>query len=55
MKRIAIYPGTFDPVTNGHIDIMCRAVKIFDHLIVAVALNPKKKPHICAGKAGQIY
>jgi len=44
MKRIAIYPGTFDPVTNGHLDIMRRAVKIFDHLVVAVALNPKKSP-----------
>ncbi|GJL78847.1 MAG: phosphopantetheine adenylyltransferase [Nitrospinaceae bacterium] len=44
MKRIAIYPGTFDPVTHGHLDIMNRAVKIFDHLIVAVALNPKKSP-----------
>lgn len=42
--RIAIYPGTFDPVTNGHLDIMNRAVRIFDRLIVAVALNPKKNP-----------
>jgi len=44
MKRIAIYPGTFDPVTNGHLDIMRRAVKIFDDLVVAVSLNPKKCP-----------
>jgi len=44
MKRIAIYPGTFDPVTNGHLDIMNRAVRIFDQLVVAVALNPKKTP-----------
>lgn len=43
-KRIAIYPGTFDPVTVGHIDIMSRAVKLFDKLIVAVAFNPKKNP-----------
>ena len=43
-NRIAIYPGTFDPVTFGHIDIMRRAVKLFDQLIVAVALNPKKNP-----------
>jgi pantetheine-phosphate adenylyltransferase len=43
-KRIAIYPGTFDPVTLGHIDIMTRAMKLFDHLIVAVALNPNKNP-----------
>jgi pantetheine-phosphate adenylyltransferase len=44
-SRIAIYPGTFDPVTNGHVDIMCRAVKLFDRLIVAVSLNEKKNPH----------
>ena len=43
-KRIAIYPGTFDPVTNGHIDIICRALDIFDKLIVSVALNPRKNP-----------
>jgi pantetheine-phosphate adenylyltransferase len=44
MNRIAIYPGTFDPVTNGHLDIMRRSVKLFDKLIVAVSLNPKKAP-----------
>ena len=43
-NRIAIYPGTFDPVTFGHIDIMKRAVKLFDRLVVAVALNPNKNP-----------
>ena len=43
-KRTAIYPGTFDPVTFGHIDIMFRALKLFDYLIVAVALNPLKNP-----------
>ena len=43
-KRIAVYPGTFDPVTNGHIDIIQRAVKLFDKIIVAVALNPRKNP-----------
>ena len=43
-SRIALYPGTFDPVTLGHIDIMRRAVKLFDQLIVAVALNPNKYP-----------
>ena len=44
MNRIAIYPGTFDPVTNGHLDIMRRSVRLFDKLIVAVSLNPKKAP-----------
>jgi pantetheine-phosphate adenylyltransferase len=43
-KKIAIYPGTFDPVTNGHLDIMVRANALFDKLIVAVALSAKKKP-----------
>lgn len=43
-KKTAIYPGTFDPVTNGHLDIMIRANELFDRLIVAVALNPKKNP-----------
>jgi pantetheine-phosphate adenylyltransferase len=43
-NRIALYPGTFDPVTFGHIDIMSRAIKLFDRLIVAVALNPNKHP-----------
>ena len=43
-KTMALYPGTFDPVTFGHIDIMRRALKIFDQLAVAVALNPNKGP-----------
>ncbi len=41
--KIAIYPGTFDPVTNGHLDIIKRACKIFDKIIVAVADNKDKK------------
>ncbi|NIY14959.1 MAG: pantetheine-phosphate adenylyltransferase [Nitrospinaceae bacterium] len=43
-KRTAIYPGTFDPVTLGHLDIMQRASRLCDRLIVAVALNPAKNP-----------
>ncbi|PJG85537.1 pantetheine-phosphate adenylyltransferase [Conservatibacter flavescens] len=39
-----IYPGTFDPITNGHLDIIARAALLFPHLIVAVAANPNKKP-----------
>jgi len=42
MQKVAIYPGTFDPVTNGHIDIIKRAYKIFDKIIVAVANNTSK-------------
>ncbi|HOW27217.1 MAG TPA: pantetheine-phosphate adenylyltransferase [Elusimicrobiota bacterium] len=45
-KRIAVYPGSFDPITNGHLDIIRRALRIFDGLIVAVAHNPQKKPHL---------
>ena len=43
-SRIAVYPGTFDPLTNGHMDIVGRALGMFDRLIVAVAENPKKSP-----------
>lgn len=42
--RLAVYPGSFDPVTNGHLDIIERAATLFDHLIVAVSMNPGKKP-----------
>lgn len=42
--RIGLYPGTFDPVTNGHLDVMTRAGRIFDRVIVAVAPNPGKSP-----------
>ena len=42
MKKI-IYPGTFDPITNGHLDIAERAASLFDHVIFAIANNPKKK------------
>lgn len=44
MKQKVIYPGTFDPVTNGHIDIIHRAANIFPNVVVAVAKNPAKKP-----------
>ena len=44
MKRSAIYPGSFDPVTNGHIDIIERGLKVFDSILVAVLENPKKNP-----------
>lgn len=45
LKRvIAIYPGTFDPLTNGHLDLIDRGAKIFDELIVAILRNPEKMP-----------
>ncbi len=43
MKKIAIYPGSFDPLTNGHLDIIQRSSLIFDEVIVLIAINPNKK------------
>lgn len=42
MEKVAIYPGSFDPVTNGHIDIIKRGLKIFDRIIVTILVNPSK-------------
>ena len=44
MERIGMYPGTFDPVTMGHMDIIARALKLYDRLIIGVAVNEAKKP-----------
>ncbi len=44
MNRIALYPGSFDPLTNGHIDIMRRSLSMCDSLIVGIAINKEKKP-----------
>jgi pantetheine-phosphate adenylyltransferase len=41
-RRIAVFPGSFDPITNGHLDVIRRGVKLFDELIVAVGQNPEK-------------
>jgi pantetheine-phosphate adenylyltransferase len=43
-KRIGVYPGTFDPITNGHVDIIRRSLRIVDHLVVGVAVNIGKGP-----------
>jgi pantetheine-phosphate adenylyltransferase len=44
MPRIALYPGSFDPVTNGHLDVVRHAVRLCDRLIVAIGIHPGKKP-----------
>jgi pantetheine-phosphate adenylyltransferase len=44
MKRSAVYPGTFDPITNGHQDLVRRAASVFERVIVAIAANPNKAP-----------
>ena len=46
--RIAVYPGSFDPVTNGHLDVVGRAAVVFDRVIVAVLGNPRKQPMFSA-------
>lgn len=49
-KRIAIYPGTFDPFTNGHIDLVMRSLGIFDEVIVAIAPSLRKSPLFTTGE-----
>ena len=44
LMRRAIYPGSFDPVTNGHLDIIERSCKLFDEIIIAILINPEKQP-----------
>jgi pantetheine-phosphate adenylyltransferase len=44
MDKKAVYPGSFDPITNGHADIIFRGLKVFDRIVVAVLTNPKKSP-----------
>ena len=43
-ERVGLYPGTFDPITNGHLDVINRAAKLTDRLVVGVAINPGKEP-----------
>src|SRR4030095_8206354 len=44
VTTIAVYPGTFDPITNGHLDILERALRLFDRIIVTLATNQRKQP-----------
>lgn len=53
-KRIAIFPGTFDPISNGHVDVIRRGVKLFDELIVAVGDNPEKSAVLEQNERAQI-
>lgn len=50
MKRSAVYPGTFDPITNGHHDLVRRAASVFDRVVVAIAANPSKTPMFSLGQ-----
>ncbi|NLY03591.1 MAG: pantetheine-phosphate adenylyltransferase [Campylobacter sp.] len=45
MRKACIYPGTFDPITNGHVDVVKRALRFFDKVIIGVAINESKKPY----------
>ncbi len=47
---VAVYPGTFDPITHGHTDLVTRAARVFDHVIVAIAESPHKTPFLCLEK-----
>ena len=49
-KRIAIYPGSFDPITNGHVDIIKRGLRMFDEIIVLIAYNPNKDISFFSGR-----
>ncbi len=50
IEHTAIYPGSFDPITNGHVDIIQRGLKIFNYVTIAVLKNPKKKPLFSANE-----
>ncbi len=65
-KKIAVYPGTFDPLTNGHIDLLDRGLRLFDKIVIAIGTNPAKAPlfsleermdmmrEVMAGKNGRV-
>lgn len=54
MKRTAIYPGSFDPTTNGHVDLIARASRLFDRIIVAVGTNTGKNPLLTVNERIQL-
>lgn len=53
-NRIALFPGTFDPITNGHVDVICRGVKLFDELVVGVGENPEKSSMLAQAERVEI-
>src|SRR5204862_5383033 len=52
--RRAIYPGSFDPVTNGHLDIIERGCKLFDEILIAILVNPDKQPFFSIEERGEM-
>jgi pantetheine-phosphate adenylyltransferase len=54
MPTLAVYPGTFDPLTNGHVDIITRGVHLFDRIIVAILVNAEKSPLFTMGERVEI-
>jgi pantetheine-phosphate adenylyltransferase len=52
--HLAVYPGSFDPITRGHIDVIDRARAVFDELVVAVLVNTRKKPSFDAGERAEL-
>ena len=53
-RRLAVFPGTFDPITNGHLDVIRRGAKLFDELIVAIGENPDKRSMLDQAERAQI-
>ena len=51
-SRLAVCPGSFDPLTNGHVDMIRRAARLFDRVVVAVLVNASKTPLFLGGRAG---
>jgi pantetheine-phosphate adenylyltransferase len=54
IRSSAVFPGAFDPITNGHVDLIRRAAAVFDELVVGVGDNPEKSPFLPAGKRAEI-
>jgi len=52
--KTAVYPGSFDPITNGHLDVIRRASHVFDRVVVAVLGNPRKTPLLSADRRGEV-